>query len=302
MKTNKRNLSKRSLRPLSESGITRNRGRKITLRFAAVLFSCLLSGRVAFGFQQKARSSDPQAAVASIAGKVTTIAGQGQVNNIAGVAVKLTGPTVSSASQSTFTDENGHYQFSQLPGGTYALEVSLDGFKPWVKTATLGPGQNAVEDMSLEINALAQQKFTDALPLTPGVIRTPEGKLNFNGQAENQGLLVVNSTESVDPVTGSFAIPVPVEVIQSMSVHSAPDTAEYGGFSGGLTQIETKPPLEAWGFNLHDFIPGVRGKGGHIEGIADFTPRLLFGGPLINGKLNFTEELTDELRNQPVRG
>jgi hypothetical protein len=336
MKTNTRGLSKRNLRPLSESGFARDRGRRITLHFAAILFSCLLSGRVAFGFQQKARSSDPQTAVASIAGKVTTIAGQGQVNNIPGVAVKLTGPTVSSPSQSTFSDENGHYQFAQLAGGTYALEVSLDGFKPWVKTVTLGPGQNAVEDVSLEINAvvqqievrgeafeisthsaettatvtnkeleslpLAQQKFTEALPLTPGVIRTPEGKLNFNGQEENQGLLVVNSTESVDPVTGSFAIPVPVEVIQSMSVHSAPDTAEYGGFSGGLTQIETKPPLEAWSFNLHDFIPGVRGKGGHVEGIADFTPRLLFGGPLINGKLNFTEELTYEVRNQPVRG
>jgi len=336
MRTKKRKLSKRTLLPLSELGFTHNRGRKITLHFAAILFSCLLSGRVAFGFQQKARSSDPQTAVASIAGKVTTVASQSQVNNIAGVAVKLSGPTVSSASQSTFTDENGHYQFLQLVGENYALEVSLDGFKPWVKTVTLAPGQSVVEDVSLEINAvvqqievrgeafeisthsaettatvtnkeldtlpLAQQKFTDVLPLTPGVIRTPEGKLNFNGQAENQGLLVVNSTESVDPVTGSFAIPVPVEVIQSMSVHSAPDTAEFGGFSGGLTQIETKPPLDAWNFNLHDFIPGIRGKSGHIAGIADFTPRLLFGGPLINGKLNFTEELTLEVRNQPVRG
>jgi hypothetical protein len=262
--------------------------------------------------------------------------GQGQVNNLAGVTVKLSHPNTGSALQSTLTDESGRFQFAQLAAGTYTLEVSAEGFKPWVKTIALGQGQAAVEDVTLEINSveqqievrgesfeisthsaettatvsnreldtlpLAQQKFTDALPLTPGVVRTPEGKLNFNGQAENQGILLVNSTENVDPVTGSFAIPVPVDVIQLMSVHSSPDTAEFGGFSGGLTQIETKPPFDAWNFKLHDFIPGIRGKSGHIAGIADFTPRLLFGGPLIKGKLNFTEELTLEVRNQPVRG
>jgi hypothetical protein len=154
----------------------------------------------------------------------------------------------------------------------------------------------------LDTLPLAQQKFTDALSLTPGVIRTPEGKLNFNGQTESEGILLINSTENVDPVTGSFTVPLPVDVIESMRVHDAPESAEYGGFSGGLTQIETKPPLDAWNYRLHDFLPGFRGKSGHLRGIADFTPRVVFGGPLIKGKLNFTEELTWEVRNQPVRG
>ena len=302
----------------------------------AGLSSCLLLAHATFGFPQKAKSNGAQAATSSITGNVTVLTGQGPGRNLAGVAVKLSGPSAGDALQSTLTDENGHYQFTQLAVGTYTLEVSAEGFRPSVKAVTLEPGQAAVEQISLEINTvveqievrgetseisthsaettavvssqeldtlpLAQQKFTDVLPLTPGVVRTPEGKLNFNGQAENQGVLVVNSTENVDPVTGTFAIPVPVDVIQSMSVHSAPDSAEYGGFSGGLTQIETKSPLDAWTFKLHDFTPGFRGKNGHLRGIADFIPRLVFGGPLINGKLNFTEELTYEFRNQPVRG
>jgi hypothetical protein len=336
MKTNNRNYSKGRPPSLIEMGFGHDRGCKITLHFIAGLLSCFLSAQATFGFPQKEKSSDAQAAAVSIAGKVTVITGQGQVNNLAGVTVKLTEPSTGSALQSTLTDESGRFQFTQLVAGTYAIEVSAEGFKPWVKTMTLGQGQAAIEDITLEINSvdqqievrgesfeisthsaestatvsnreldilpLAQQKFTDALPLTPGVIRTPEGKLNFNGQSENQGILVVNSTENVDPVTGSFAIPVPIDVIQSMSVHSAPDTAEYGGFSGGLTQIETKPPFDGWSFKLHDFIPGFRGKNGHVIGVSDFTPRFLFGGPLINGKLNFTEELTYEVRNQPVRG
>src|SRR5467141_1160811 len=336
MNINKKSLAKRRLPSLTERRSGHDRACKITWHFLAGLLSCLSLVPVTFGFPQKAKTNDAQAAAAPIAGNVNVITGQGQVNNLAGVTVKLTEPGTGSTLQSTLTDEGGRFQFTQLLAGTYTLEVSVEGFKPWVKTIAVGQGPTAAEDVTLEINGveqqievrgetfeisthsaestatvsnkeldtlpLAQQKFTDALPLTPGVVRTPEGKLNFNGQAENLGILLLNSTETVDPVTGSFAIPVPVEVIQSMSVHSAPDTAEYGGFSGGLTQIETKPPLDAWNFNLHDFIPGIRGKSGHIAGIADFTPRLLFGGPLVNGKLNFTEELTYEVRNHAVRG
>jgi hypothetical protein len=318
------------------SGFGPEPGCQITMRFLVGLLSCLWLVPVTFGSSQKEKNSDIQRATASITGNVNVIMAEGQANNLAGVTVKLSDSKTGSASQSTLADESGHFQFMQLAAGTYTLDISTEGFKKWVKTITLGQGQAAAEDVTLEINSveqqievqgegfeistnraepaatlsnreldtlpLAQQKFTDALPLTPGVIRTPEGKLNFNGQAENQGILLVNSTENVDPVTGSFAIPVPVDVIQSMSVHSTPDTAEFGGFSGALTQIETRPPFDAWDFKLHDFIPGIRGKSGHIEGIADFTPRLVFGGPLINGKLNFTEELTYEVRNQPVRG
>jgi hypothetical protein len=301
-----------------------------------VLLVCLSSAPDASGFPQRAKSNDPPGAAPSIAGTVNVVTGSGQVSNLSGVAVKLSGPSAGSTVQSTLTDENGHFQFTQLLPGTYSLEVSVEGFKPWTKTVALGPGQAAVEDPTVEINAvdeqievqgedtqvstvnaevtatvndrqletlpIAQQKFTEALPLTPGVIRTHEGKLNFNGQAENQGILVVNSTETVDPVTGSFAISVPIDVIQSMSVHSSPDTAEYGGFSGGLTEIETKPPFDSRSFKLHDITPSFRGKNGHLTGIGEFTPRLVFGGPLIQGKLNFTEELTYEVNNLEVRG
>jgi Carboxypeptidase regulatory-like domain len=309
---------------------------KIPLYFMAGLLSCLSFARVTFGFPQNAKSTDPQVAASSIAGSVNAVTGEGQVSNLADVTVKLSDPSAQFTPQSALTDEAGHFQFTQLPAGTYTLETSADGFKPRVKTITLGRGQAAVEAVTLEISSvdqqievqadkleistrsaeadetfserqlntlpLAQQKFTDALPLTPGVIRTPEGKLNFNGQAENQGILLVNSTEAVDPVTGSFAIPVPVDVIQSMSVHSSPDTAEYGGFSGGLTQIEIKPPFDAWKIKLHDFLPSLRGENGHLIGISQFTPRILFGGPLIHGKLSFTEELTYEVRKHAVRG
>jgi hypothetical protein len=319
-----------------EPGFHHERGRKFTLHLLGALLLCLSLTRVAFGHPQKTSTNGAQARSSSIAGTVEVVTGQGQMSKLVGVTMNLGGPSEGSILQSTFTDDIGHFHFTSLPSGTYLLEVSVQGFKPWSRTVTLEQGQDAVEDATIEISAvdeqievqaenirvstdsaevtatvsgrqleslpLAQQKFTEALPLTAGVIRTREGKLNFNGQAENQGTLVVNSTETVDPVTGSFTISVPIDVIQSMSVHNSPDTAEYGGFSGGLTEIETKPPFDAWNYKLHDVTPSFRGKNDHLVGIGEFTPRLLFGGPLIDGKLNFTEELTYEVSNLEVRG
>ena len=309
---------------------------KIALYFLTGFLSCLSLAPVTFGSPQKALNTDAQSTASSIAGNVNVITGEAQTNSLAGVTVKLSDPRTESTLQSALTDEAGHFQFTQLAAGTYTLEATVEGFKPWVKTIALAPSQAVVEDVTVEINVvdqqievrgedfeistrsaeaaatisdreldtlpLAERKFAEALSITPGVIRTPAGKLNFNGQSENQGILLVNSTETVDPVTGSFAIPVPVDVIQSMSVHSSPDNAEFGGFSGALTQIETKPPFDAWSIKVHDFIPSLRGENGHLIGIGQFTPRLLFGGPLIKGKLNFTEELTYEIRKQAIRG
>jgi hypothetical protein len=311
-------------------------GCKPAFHFLAVLLACLLFVPASFGFPQKAKTNDADRASSSITGNLSVITGQGEANNLAGIAVKLTDPSGGSALQSTPTDESGRFQFTHLASGTYALEVSAEGFKPWAKTITLSQGQAMALDVRLEINSvvqqievqgdsldistnsaettatvsdhqletlpLAEEKFTEALPLTPGVIRTSEGNLNFNGLSEYQGTLLVNSTETVDPVTGKFSISVPVDVIQTMSVHSSPDTAEFGGFSGAITQIETKSPFDAWNFKLHDMTPSFRGKSGHLIGISEFAPRLLFGGPLIKGKLNFTEELSYEVSNQDVRG
>jgi hypothetical protein len=77
-----------------------------------------------------------------------------------------------------------------------------------------------------------------------------------------------------------------------MKVDDAPYSTQYGGFSGGLTTIETKPPADLWHFGLMDFTPGVRAKNGHIVGLSDAIPRLFFGGPLIAKKVTFSEDLT----------
>jgi len=294
---------------------------------------------VLFVFPTLARQSqgtNSTTAKASVAGRITAVSGEGATNILPGVTVKLTGPSVGAAPQSTVTDAEGHYEFTQLGAGTYTMEASADGFKTWSATITLGANQSLVKDIVLQISSVNQQvevqgeaaeiatqnvaitatvntdqleslplptqKFTEALSLIPGVVRTHTGKLTFKGQAESQGMLVVDSAENVDPVSGSFSIPIPVDIIQSMTVYSLPESSQYGGFTGGLTTIETMPPSGSWEYKLRDFIPAFRGKNGSLVGLANWTPRFEFGGPLIKNKLNFSEEVTYEIRKQPVRG
>ena len=301
--------------------------------WAALLFAVLICAIPTFGQQS---GTAPQAASASISGKVTTVTGENATNNLAGISIKLTAAAPGSTPQTTATDAEGHYEFSRLVPGSYTLDFTVDGFKPFTATVNLGPRQAATQDVSLQISVVEErvevqgeatevatqsatptatvneqqlqtlplrtEKFTEALSVSPSVIRTQEGKLNFNGQAESQSMLLVNSAENVDPVSGSFAIPVPVDAIQSIQVFSTPDSSAYGGFSGGLTTIELRPPDSAWNYKFLDLVPSFRGKNDSLVGIANVVPRVEVGGPLIKNKLNVSEDLTYEFRRDPVHG
>jgi hypothetical protein len=287
------------------------------------------------GFAQNA-GTDSQTLTASIAGRVTVTTGEGSTNNLAGITVKLTGPVPASTSKSTVTNADGRYEFTHLAAGSYTTEASLEGFMPWTATVRLIPGQASVLDAPLRISTVSERvevqgeatdiatqsvsatstvserqlealplrtnELSEALSLSPSVIRTQEGKLNFNGQTESQGMLLVDSAENVDPVAGSFAIPIPPGVIQSIQVFNTPDSSEFGGFSGGLTRIELKSPPTVFNYKVYDFVPAFRAKNGDLVGLANMTPRFEFGGPLVKNKYSFSESLTYEFRRDPVRG
>jgi len=169
-----------------------------------------------------------------------------------------------------------------------------------VEQTTVPPAQ--ISSTVLRALPLLEEKFQAALPLVPGVIRTPDGKINIKGVPEGQGLLPVDSAELVDPVTGSFSIDIPVDAVESLRVYKSAYRAEYGRFSGGLTSVETKPPSDQFRFEVNDFLPTVRVKSGAIVGIADDQPRVYLTGPVLAKKLDFSEALAYDLVKQPVRG
>jgi hypothetical protein len=235
------------------------------------------------------------------------------------------------------TDDAGHYEFKNLKPGTYAISISQPGFKPFTKSLSLSAGEAAVVDIRVEFQTVtekvevseqtqsiatedvttpsvaltqrqlislptAQEKIREVLPVTPGVVKTQDGKLNFKGADENQSLLIVNSARTTDPVTGSFAVPVPTDAVQSFAVYKTPYNAGLGSFSGGLTEVETKPPDDGWSYRLKSFIPSVLGKNGSMVGLQEATPGFDFSAPLIKHKLLFSEIFQYDMKKRTVRG
>jgi hypothetical protein len=300
-----------------------------------MLYLAMIAARGS-GSAQTPNPSGPQPAGASLEG-VVTVKDSGQPSAIPGARVTLTATSLTGSEILTTTsDAEGRYEFTKLASAVYTVEANVEGFKPFTETVTVVQAEVNVKNVSLELDKtiqkvevrdkaetvstqatdpaatissrqfttlpLAEQKFEAALPLVPGVVRTRDGKLNLKGVPENEGMLLVDSAQSVDPVTGSFSVPIPIDVIRTLTVNKTPYDSEYGDFSGGLTTIETKPPHGSWHYGVMDFIPGFRGRAGHLVGVSDFTPRSFFGGPIIKNKLNISEAFTYDVRKTPVRG
>ena len=306
-----------------------------TLAAAMLLAACLSFPNVALA--QDSTSAAGESAASTISGVVTSADLQGQLTPIAGISVTLKGDSQGAPPPSTLTDADGRFQFDQLQAGNYLLEVSLQGFKSFTKAVVLQQKESQVQDIRLELETVSStmevqgqaddvtahssdpdttlaskefpslpmidQKYQDALPLVPGVVKTMDGTLNLKGETEQQGMLLVDSAQMVDPVTGSFSVGIPLEAIETLNVYETPYNAQYGGFSGGLASIETKAPPERWQYRLMDFVPGWRMKnGGHISGTSSWTPRLYTGGALVKNKVNISQSLDYFIKNRPIRG
>src|SRR4030095_10893242 len=65
-----------------------------------------------------------------------------------------------------------------------------------------------------QLQQLANKPTTvaDALPLIPGISRSPDGEINISGNGELRSALIVNAADVTDPATGQFGMTIPVDV------------------------------------------------------------------------------------------
>jgi len=140
----------------------------------------------------------------------------------------------------------------------------------------------------------------EALPLIPGVVRTPEGKLVISSGPEHRSTLLVNSTDVTDPATGGFGATVPIDIVGEMNVYQSPFLVEYGRFTAGVVDVETKHGGDKWHGELNDPTPELRIRSWHLVGIRAFTPRLSGSGPLIKNKLYVSGAFEYRLNKVPV--
>ncbi|MGH9804535.1 MAG: TonB-dependent receptor [Candidatus Acidiferrales bacterium] len=269
-----------------------------------------------------------------IHGRVQTLSAEGEPLALLGVSVLLESASDPAVRFTTETNDIGAFSFAAVPPGSYRLTATLESYLDATQelrvnagarvevTLTLGlrPVQEEVtvrgetEGVQLDQTASEQQiagatllnaplvseRFIDALPLVPGVVRGPDGLVKIKGASTTQTGWIVNSANVTDPVTGEQAIALPVDVIEEVDVLPNPYAAEYGKFAGAVTNIETKPSSDKYKFSLNNFIPRLRRREGGFRGVESATPRFTLSGPLVPGKLAFLQSFEYRLNRLPV--
>ncbi len=304
---------------------------------AAALLLALGAGGGLLGQTAKGAGPGEAGEPSAVMGVVRAASAQGKKVVMAGVKVKLDSFQHGFVPRTVLTDAQGRFQFIQLSAGSYRLTVQVIGLQRYAQNFRLAAGELHAVQITLQLAAMRQQvvvrasaspldlesalppsgltphqiaalpltakKLNRILPLAPGVVRAPDGRLYFKGESESQGMLLVDGLQMVDPITGSLTINIPADSIASIHVYNAADNSEYGGFSGSLTSIRTRTPEGRWHFGLHDFVPSLRGRSGHLVGLSSYSPRLVLGGPLPGLKnTSFFENLQYEMHKRPIRG
>ena len=272
---------------------------------------------------------DGLATPGSIRGEVVTKNQNGEPAVLRNARIVLHGPVNREAE----SDAQGAFAVDGLPPGRYDIEASAPGLNAAV-TVEVKPGIPSVVPIDLSVNAVTstvnvtasdpppiedsaqqntigqstvdaapnqEEKIDSLLPLVPGVVRGPDGRINMKGAQATQAGWLVNSANSTDPATGGQAINLPIDVVSSVQVISNPYDPEYGKFTGGISSVETSTGnFDKFHLSVQNLIPRARDRDGHIVGIEAFTPRLTFTGPLLNDRVAFTQSFEYRFVRTPV--
>jgi outer membrane receptor for ferrienterochelin and colicin len=236
---------------------------------------------------------------------------------VAAAHIKLEEPTA----QKTWTAEtkpDGTFHFDRLTFGTYRITVQQTGYFPTGTEVRLQSSQTveftlaAAETVNQEIDVVARpepinvdsvapqnvvnneviqnipftgrQNFLNAVALTPAVVRDNMNQIHIYGSRSDQVRYQMDGLYLTDASAGGLGTNIPIDAIESVDMDLANYAAEFGKSSGGVVQVHSQFIGDKYRFNVTDFLPGWDFR---QKSIADFSPRLLFSGPLVQRKLWF---------------
>jgi len=247
---------------------------------------------------------------------------------VAGAKVVLSGATTLEAE----TDMEGKCLFNNVVPGTYSIQVQFPGLEA-TEVVTVESGKTTQSPLELkpttvkssitvtatepEVKApttdqtITEKTVRDApnqndrvenvLPLVPGVVRGPDGRINMKGARNTQSGALVNSANITDPATGSPGLDLPIDVVESVQVISNPYDPQYGKLTGALSSIGTKTSaFDKFHFSIQNVMPRARVRNGTLMGVGGATPRVTFTGPIIKDRLAFTQSMEYRFIRTPV--
>jgi hypothetical protein len=263
---------------------------------------------------------------------VTTLEGTVQ---LPGAQVELREQPGGSVLATTQSDGAGQVTFPDVPPGRYTLGAVRAGFVDSVSTAfDVRAGEvskvlldvqltftvptvdvvakspsptDSVQPVSmsdmldgslLDSSPLEGDDFQSLMPMLPGVVRGPDGRLRVKGGQPTQAALQVSTASLIDPSTGDFDLELPAPSVESVEVLANPFAAEYGRFSTSVTQIRTRRGTNEWEFKPGNLMPRLR-KG--LTSIRGFEPRFSIRGPIRKDRVFLAQDFQYRFVETPVK-
>jgi len=290
-----------------------------------LVFMLLIAVTVVANAQSQPQSN---ANTGAVTGSVVIVDSSGP-SYVPGASVRLRGKSDFVAQ----TDEEGKFKFPTVLPGTYSLTAEFPSLEAKSTSVTVEPGKTievvlqlspAEVKSSVNVSASEEQVQTSSttgavsgntitnapnandraetlLPLIPGVVRGPDGRINMKGARNTQSGALVNSANVTDPATGSPGLDLPIDVVSSVQVISNPYDPQYGKLTGAVSTIDTKTSdFDKFHFSMQNVVPRMRVRGGSVMGIGAATPRATFTGPIVKGRIAFTESLEYRFIRTPV--
>ncbi len=255
---------------------------------------------------------------------------------MAAVEVELRSLDSNAVLAKTMTDGAGQVTFPDVPTGRYIIQATRPGFVPTASSrfdvrggetrqvlldlnltfaapdvevrAATSPTESvqpvSASDMLagsvLNIAPLEGDDFQGLLPLLPGVLRGPDGRLRAKGGQPTQGALQISSTSLIDPSSGDFDLELPGQSLESVEMLANPFAAEYGRFSTSVVQLRTRRGTNEWEVGPGNLMPRL-GKGfGTWLRAALLDPRATSQGPAVPGA-GLPVSLRERFGQEPAR-
>ena len=89
----------------------------------------------------------------------------------------------------------------------------------------------------------------------------------------------------------SSARPCPDDAVDTIRLLPNPYAAEYGGFSAGVSEVETRRGGDEWTWAFTNFVPSLRFRDSSLQGIDKARPRFTFSGPLKEGRVHLAQSV-----------
>ncbi len=236
---------------------------------------------------------------------------------IAGARVRVDKPTERKTFEAT-TRDNGTFRFENLALGTYRVTIQKEGYFEVSTEVRLESNKTVeftlaeAEKLKQEIDVIARpeainadavspqatipneviqnipftgrQDFLNAISFMPGVLRDNSNQIHIHGSRPDQIRYELDGMNLSNATSGGLSGNIPIDSIESVDMDLAGYSAEFGKASGGVVRVHSQFIGDKYKFNVTDFIPGIDFR---ERSIAEFSPRVLFSGPLVQKKLWF---------------